>query len=117
MTGDTPTSARRISRTKIFQPGEMHTISGSQRVHLLDLSASGALVYTAGRAPDAGTVVRLIVAGTVIGAARVRWAVGKRFGVSFATPLSTERLDELIDVQRSIVRKMGEQPVIPAPED
>jgi len=114
MSSDTPTPARRINRTKIFQPGEMHTISGSQRIHLLDLSASGALVYTAGRVPDVGAVVRLTV-GAPIGAARVRWVVGKRFGVSFATPLSSELLDQLVDVQRSLVRKIGEQPVIPAP--
>jgi len=115
MSSDTPTPARRDNRAKIFQPGEMHTISGAQRIHLLDVSASGALVYTAGRVPDVGSVVRLTV-GITIGAARVRWAVGKRFGVSFATPLAQTHIDQLLDAQRSLVRKMGEQPVIPAPE-
>jgi hypothetical protein len=115
MSSDTPTSARRINRTKIFQPGEMHTISGVQRVHLLDLSASGALVYTAGQAPSIGAVVRITV-GVPLGAARVRWAAGKRFGVSFATPLSAQTLDQLVDVQRSLARKLEDQPVIPEPE-
>lgn len=116
MSSDTPTSARRASRAKVFQPGEMHTISGAQRIHLLDLSASGALVYSAGRVPEVGAVVRL-TAGAPIGAARVKWVVGKKFGVSFATPLPQERIDQLLDAQRSLVKRMEEQPVIPAPED
>ena len=37
MSNSAPTSVQRgANRAKIFQPGEMHTISGAQRVHLLD---------------------------------------------------------------------------------
>lgn len=114
MSSSTPTSARRgANRAKVFQPGEMHTVSGSQRIHLLDLSLSGALVYTAGQPPAEGAVVR-ITAGVSLGAARVMWVIGKRFGVSFPTPLSPECVDTLLDAQRSLVRRMEEQPGIPA---
>ena len=65
--------------------------------------------------PDVGSVVRLTV-GISIGAARVRWVVGKRFGVSFATPLAQAHIDQLLNAQRSLVRRMEEQPVIPASE-
>jgi len=116
MSNGAPTSIPRgANRAKIFQPGEMHTISGAQRIHLLDLSRTGALVYAADKAPEVGAVVRL-TAGVPLGAARVKWAVGKRFGVLFATPLSAEVLDRLLDAQRSLVRRMEEQPAIPAPE-
>lgn len=114
MSTDPPPTARRgINRAKIFQPGEMHTISGAQRIHLLDLSSSGALVYTAGQPPTVGSVVRL-TAGVPLGAARVKWVSGKRFGVSFPTPLSAERVEGMLDAQQSLVRRMEEQPGIPA---
>ena len=115
MSNSAPTSKQRAAtRAKIFQPGEMHTIAGAQRVHLLDLSSSGALVYTAGDAPAAGSVVRLSAAGESLGPARVKWVSGKRFGVAFPTPLSAERIDQLLQAQRTMVKRLEDQPVLPS---
>jgi len=113
MSSSAPASIQRgATRAKIFQPGEMHTISGSQRVHLLDVSATGALVYTAGAVPPVGAVVRLS-AVVPLGPARVRWISGKRFGVSFPTPLSAECVDRMLDTQRTLAKRIEEQPSIP----
>ena len=73
---------------------------GLVRVHLLDLSCTGALVY-AENAPPAGTIVRL-ACPVSLGAARVVWSRGKRFGVAFAAPLRPDALDALIAGQPSL---------------
>jgi hypothetical protein len=114
MSSSAPASVQRgAARAKIFQPGVMHTISGTQRIHLLDVSPSGALVYTAEEAPTVGAVVRLS-AVVALGPARVKWVSGKRFGVSFPTPLSAECLDQMLDAQRTLNKRIEEQPGIPS---
>ena len=113
MSSSAPTSVQRGAiRAKIFQPGVMHTISGPQRIHLLDVSASGALVYTAGEAPAVGAVVRLSAVAP-LGPARVKWVSGKRFGVAFPTPLSADCVDQMLDAQRTLNKRIEEQPGIP----
>lgn len=98
---------RRVApRAKIFQPAEL--VRGdphgpSERVHLLNLSTSGALVY--GRsAIEAGARVHL-TCGFSFGAARVTWSNGQRFGVQFDVPLSELQIAAVLHTQEMMVER------------
>ncbi len=78
-------SLRGQPRRKIFQPVDLHAAGRALRAHLLDLSASGALVHST-TAPAPGTPLRLTLDGSVR-TARVVWREGVRFGIAFALPL------------------------------
>jgi hypothetical protein len=78
-------SLRGQPRRKIFQPVDMQAAGQAVRAHLLDLSASGALVHST-TPPAPGTPLRLTIGGAVR-TARVVWRDGVRFGIAFALPL------------------------------
>ena len=78
-------SLRGRPRRKIFLPVDILAAGGALRAHLLNLSASGALVHSVA-APAVGTPVRLTLGGSMR-AARVVWQEGVRFGITFALPL------------------------------
>jgi hypothetical protein len=85
---------RASARRKLFQPGEMRAEGRVRRMHLLDLSLTGALAYT-DQAPPVNSVVELTrPAG--LGMARVVWTKGKRLGLAFARPISAEQLDAIL---------------------
>lgn len=89
-------SESRVPRHKVFLPAEMVAGTTTSRVHLLNLSITGALIH--GDAPPrAGTVVqiRCDAHGWL---ARVVWAQQKRFGVVHVTPLAPATVDALIGV-------------------
>lgn len=73
-------------RHKVFLPAEMATAAGTTRIHLLNLSLTGALIHGE-PAPRAGAVVQLRC-GDVAWPARVVWAQHSRFGVLHVTPLA-----------------------------
>lgn len=81
-----PRLLRATPRFKLFQPSEMRVGTERFRVHLLDLSASGALVNHASP-PPIGSVVQLDCAGA-LRLARVMRHEGTRFGVQFLAPLT-----------------------------
>lgn len=83
--GDDARSQRGQPRHKIFQPVDMRADGRALRAHLLDLSASGALVHSA-TAPAPGTPLRLTIGGAER-TARVIWCDGVRFGIAFTRPL------------------------------
>jgi hypothetical protein len=86
---------RAAPRIKIFQPAEMACASGAPlRVHLLNISAGGALVY-APKVPAVGEHVQLHC-GVALGSARVQWAGGNRFGVKFADPIGPGELEAIL---------------------
>jgi hypothetical protein len=86
---------RAAPRIKIFQPAGMAHGSGAPtRVHLLNISISGAQVH-APRAPAAGDEVWLDC-GIPLGAARVQWTSGNRFGVKFADPIDAAQLEAIL---------------------
>lgn len=85
---------RATSRIKIFQPAEMERAGVERRVHLLNISLGGALVY-ADSAPEPGEEIRL-TSGIPLGTARVQWCSGQRFGVAFRNPLSPEQLAAIV---------------------
>jgi hypothetical protein len=98
---------RRETRLKIFQPAEMEDGGDAMRVHLLNISGGGALVY--GEAPpDLGATVRLSC-GVPLGEARVAWRAGRRFGVAFLQPLGATTLALVLDQQAAMIRVVAER--------
>ena len=91
---------RGSARRKLFQPGEICSSTGPQRVHLLDLSQTGALAY-ADAPPPAGSIVRLACPAS-LGAARVVWVKGKRFGLAFAASITAAQLDAILAEQPTL---------------
>lgn len=100
---------RREARLKIFQPAEMlHEGDGDPaRVHLLNISSGGALVYSE-TCPGVGKSVRL-ACGVPLGEARVAWRAGRRFGIAFAQPLGEARLAQVLDQQAAMIRLVAER--------
>jgi hypothetical protein len=100
---------RAAARLKIFQPAEMERNATRDRVHLLNLSTTGALIYGE-EAPAVGTKVKLFC-GFPLGEARVAWAGGRCFGVAFAKPLPKAHIDALLGAQNDLLenasRRLG----------
>ena len=98
---------RAESRLKTFQPVEMTLQDAEpQRVHLLNLSTGGALVY--GPPPAVGTHITLD-GDVALGRARVAWRRDRCFGIAFERPLPAWRLTALIDRQRQLVEASGQR--------
>lgn len=95
MTGQSTT--RIAKRLKIFEPAFIQCGRASARVHLLDLSYTGALVHGGPTAPPSGTFLRIHCKDLDI-AARVAWVRGPKFGVEFLKPLFAEELAKIIDM-------------------
>ena len=77
-------------RRKLFQPAELDTAAGRGRVHLIDLSETGAQLNGAAT-PAEGSFVTL-VCGALQRSARVAWVRGTRFGIRFVLPLTTAQV-------------------------
>lgn len=92
-------------RIKLFEPTELRTGLGAARAHLLNLSATGALVHTA-TPPPPGTTVHLRV-GDTTRAARVVWAQGSRIGTAFRVPLADREVDALVSACRAHVAQVS----------
>ena len=89
------TPARIAKRLKIFEPGMIRSGRMTARVHLLDLSHTGALVH--GEAPPLpGTIVRIECKGIDV-PARIVWTRAQKFGIAFLKPLSKSELQQIID--------------------
>ena len=94
---------RRIApRLKTFEPAELAGPDGTrQRVHLLNISATGALAY--GHAAPAKGAVVTVHGAFEFGQARVAWSRGKSFGLAFLRPLCGQQIDRIVDAQRILV--------------
>lgn len=88
------TTESRIARHKVFLPAELTQAAGTTRVHLLNLSATGALVHGE-PAPTKGTVVQLSCDDTNW-LARVVWAQQKRFGIVHVAPMAPGVVNTLV---------------------
>lgn len=90
-----PSSAepRVATRRKVFLPAEMKHAAGTSRVHLLNLSSTGALLH-ADAAPAKGVMVQLSC-GKASWLAKVVWTSTKRFGVHHLTPLTPAAVEAL----------------------
>lgn len=80
-------------RIKLFQPATLVAGDAAIRVHLLDISLTGALAHTAAPPPP-HCLVRIDCAG-VSRTARVCWREGARFGLHFDQPLRPHQLHAL----------------------
>jgi hypothetical protein len=89
-----PTSGRVARRHKLFEPVDMIVDGIPVRAHLLNISATGALVHSAA-IPAAGASVQLMLDGSKH-AAHVMWRAAPRFGVSFGSRLSDTALQTIL---------------------
>ena len=87
-------AARARPRRKLFQPAELDMAGGRGRVHLLDLSETGAKL-NAVRAPLQGSFVSLSC-GELRRSARVAWVNGRRVGITFLMPLTTREVEAVL---------------------
>lgn len=87
-------SGSRVPRHKVFLPAEMVVGTTTSRVHLLNLSLTGALLHGE-TPPPAGATVQLRCSASHW-LARVVWAQQKRFGVVHVAPLAAATVDALI---------------------
>lgn len=103
---------RRLSpRSKLFQPAEMRGRKGDVRVHVLNLSTSGALVY-GDATPEPGEQVRL-TCGMPLGTGRVAWVSGRRFGVQFLRPLPHAAVEQVLRIQDALIVSASERLGVP----
>jgi len=96
---------RATQRYKLFQPTEMTVNGRTRRVHLLNLSAGGALIF----APDPplpGAIVQL-KCGVHSLRARVAWRADRRFGVAFLAPLAEADVRKIVADQDALVASAG----------
>ena len=68
------------------------------RIHLLDLSAHGALGH-APEPPEPGEIVWLVCKGCEV-LSRTAWVRGSRFGLAFDTPMPSAKLQGLLSEGR-----------------
>lgn len=84
----------RVPRHKVFLPAEMTVAGTTSRVHLLNLSQTGALIH-AEAPPPVGTTIRLLC-GQTGWVARVVWSADKRLGVVHTPRLAPGTVAALI---------------------
>jgi hypothetical protein len=87
-------NGRAEQRLKVFRLGLADAGGAPFKVHLLDVSASGARLHT-GTAPDRGIHVTL-TCSSVSASGTVRWVDASRFGVRFDKPLVPSELATIL---------------------
>ncbi len=91
----TADSDHRIARRhKTFEPATLRSAAGEARAHLINLSATGALVHMVDP-PKRGSVVSIDLRH-VSADAEVVWTSGSRFGVAFRSRLADATIDILL---------------------
>ncbi|MBB5711941.1 PilZ domain-containing protein [Sphingomonas xinjiangensis] len=102
---------RQAPRSKLFQQAEMRGPEGDVRVHVLNLSTLGALVYS-DQVPMAGEQVRL-TCGMPLGICRVAWVNGRRFGVQFLKPVPHAVIEQVLRIQDALIVSASERLGVP----
>ena len=77
-------------RLKLFEPTVMRDGAHEAKIHLLDLSATGALAHAA--IPPRASARVLVTLGTENRTATVIWVEGHRFGIAFTVPLTDHQV-------------------------
>ena len=101
MVGDGKAEQRCSKRLKVFQPARLAGPDAEARIHLLDVSATGALAHAAETAPAAGAALYLECSG-IRAAVTVRWSRGQRFGLHFDVPLDPDQLRRITKAGASL---------------
>ena len=81
-------------RNKVFHPAALLREGGPERLHLLNVTAIGALGYTY-TPPKKGEVCRLLLFDQQVDA-EIIWQEDRKFGLSFTTPISADLVQRLI---------------------
>jgi hypothetical protein len=89
-----PPNLRAEPRLKVYKLGRAQAGGMQFKVHLLDVSASGARLH-AGRTPDQGMRITLDCS-PVSATGTVRWVHASRFGIRFDTPLVPADLSAML---------------------
>jgi hypothetical protein len=90
--------ARHGERTRVLLQASLLASGRPMRIHLLDLSAFGALAH-APEPPHPGEIVWLVCKGSEV-LSRTAWVRGSRFGLAFDTPVPSGKLKPLLDEGR-----------------
>jgi hypothetical protein len=98
-------ASRAAKRVKVFQPATLERDGASLRIHLLDISESGALAHAHQPPPDRSRV-RVECEG-LVRTASVRWSEGKRFGLLFDRPLLGAEVERLTGSARAAVPRVA----------
>ena len=85
-----PEEKREVPRAPLLLTAALEDINGTQQVHLLNLSPTGAKLDSE-EPPSCGEAVMLIAAGERI-EGRVAWVEDHRFGVAFRHPIDPKTL-------------------------
>ena len=93
-TADLSAAARYARRMKVFQPATFAGEGPACRMHLLDVSATGALAHSH-EPPTRGATLR-VECLDVVRTATVKWSEGKRFGLLFDRPLTGAEVERLV---------------------
>ncbi|KKC27837.1 PilZ domain-containing protein [Sphingomonas sp. SRS2] len=96
------------SRTRVLLQASLLANGRPMRVHLLDLSGSGALGH-GDDPPQPGEIVWLVCKGSEI-LARTAWVRGNRFGLAFDTALPSAKLGPLLSEGRRALEAGGQTP-------
>lgn len=89
-----PPDQRGVKRLKTFIPAEIISDHSVQRVHVLNLSSTGALIHVGAGTMQADTVV-LRINGVDISSAII-WNEDSKRGIVFDTALTAEQRDRMI---------------------
>lgn len=85
----TPLAIKRgAKRARLTIPAKLLAATGEIDVRLRDLSPAGALAEAVKPPPEGSEVV--VVCGSAVVAAGIAWVIGRRFGLEFRQPLSSE---------------------------
>lgn len=96
ISGNDPSRLRGKPRFKMFQPIRVMCNGAQLRAHLLDLSATGALIHsTALLEPGAAIVVEL---GSWSRAARVEWRRDDKAGIRFVQGMADAEVKHLVEL-------------------
>jgi hypothetical protein len=86
--------AARAHRHKIFLPVVLNQAGSTTRIHLLDISRTGARA-NAPHLPPVGERVRIVWNDIVI-TGRIAWGRDTRIGIRFDLPLADRQLDAIV---------------------
>lgn len=100
---------RQGERTRVLLQASLLANGRPMRIHLLDLSANGALGHAA-EPPDHGEIVWLVCRGCEI-LSRTAWVRGSRFGLAFDKAVPSAKLAPLLSEGRRALVAGTETPV------
>jgi hypothetical protein len=107
--GDSKLRAQRAHpRQKLFHPVRLLTEAGEHRAHLLDISASGALVHT--DAPLCADREVKIIDEDFQRSAAIAWVNGNKVGLRFLSPLTDQQAAAIAALEMARLKSRSSGP-------